>query len=74
MSLEKLFDLPHRYLPPKRRLTAILPTLALIMLELQFFQANVFNHCKNKFEKAICYPTPLSLMLNIKNFLSNVFN
>ena len=39
--------------------TAILLTLALIMLELQLFQANVFNQCKNEFGKAICSPTPL---------------
>ena len=40
--------------------TAILLTLALIMLELQFFQANVFNRCINEFGKAICSPTPSS--------------
>jgi hypothetical protein len=30
------------------------------MLEIQFFQTNVFNRCINDFRKAICSPTPLS--------------
>jgi hypothetical protein len=40
--------------------TAILLTLALIMVELQFFEGNVFNQCKNEFQKALYSPTPLS--------------
>ena len=40
--------------------TVILLTLALIMLKLHFFQANVLNQLKNEFGKAICSPTPLS--------------
>jgi hypothetical protein len=42
------------------------------MLELQFFQANVFNRCINEFGKAIWSPTSLSpAEMAVKRHIAN---